>query len=57
MTDLEELYERLKTTQNRCVIAQLLIELKKPELLNTELEDIGFGVQWMLEDFSVDENT
>ncbi len=56
MTNLEELHERLKTTQNRCAIAQLLIELNKLELLNTELEDIGFGVQWLLEDYSIDES-
>lgn len=54
MTNLEELKERLKTAQNRCSIARLLIEHKRLELLPTELEDLYYGVLWMLEDYSTE---
>ncbi len=57
MTNLEELHERLKTAQNRCAIAQLLIELNKTELLHTALEDLYSGILWMLEDYSIDEGS
>ena len=57
-----ELYERLKTTQNRVEMALLLIKGQESvsprynELLHTVLEDMFYGCQIILDRFCVKED-
>ncbi len=55
MMDLVELNERLNIVKKRCEITQLLILTNKIDLIPTALEDLAYGVQWIIEDFSVEE--
>lgn len=54
MMDLTDLNERLTVARKRCEIAQMLILTNRRELIPTELEDLFYGVQGIVEDFSVE---
>ena len=54
MMDLTDLNERLTVARKRCEIAQMLILTNRRELIPTELEDLFYGVQGIVEDFSIE---
>lgn len=51
--DTLQLEEYLKTAKNRIEIATVLIQVKRPDLLPTILEDLQYTVQLIIDDFCV----
>jgi len=50
-----DLVERIKTTKNRCEIALLILDNGREDLIYTELEDMYYGTQVILDKYCIKE--